>query len=472
MKYKIEQLNFTKKSLLPALVIYLGEIISTIGTFGFKTEYDTMVSCIMLGIFTMFWLGYNVIVFSLYHKLPKNKNVNDVGVVFLIDTHNNKDDYNSIRMKICEQFEKLTNGNVHSLKINPIILSFRQVETFKKKIATEEQQAKFISKCNCVFGIFLQAYDEGRNTGNIYQLQMHAAILHPELDEAIHKILKNNFNYVFRDLSINKLDRNNDLEQLQNFGTKLFYICHLIFAAANEYSGYVEYAIKSYQDILKKVESSNKKFYVELTRILYFEICACSIILFGKQCKRFLESGQYDARLMLDVQEQFHSAMIKTKNEKMIINYYLQKAIYSLLVDKNIQEAKGAISILDKRYKRYKPNLRQWAYSDAFLFACEAKPSQFKLIKQRYSNLRHNVSQDVKLIFDFINSYIDNVESKTSIKLALFWLVFYREDLSKDLISEDFIISIKEELLELNDSALLNEFNNAIIILSQRKEIT
>lgn len=417
---------------------------------------------------TVAFIIYLGITLLSYTILPKNRKDKAVGVLFIIDTHNNVEEYDSLRQKICEQFELLAGKNVQHEKITPVILSFKQVEAYKKKIGTKDLKAKLIDKCNCLFGIFIRANDDGKRGCNNYQLQMQATFLHPHLNRELKNIFQNNFNYIFRDLRINSLDRNQDLGELQSFGSKLFYICRLVFAVANAYSGYLEFALKSYCNILSEMERINNKFYSELTRILHYEICGCAIILFDKQYQLFIEKGLYDGPLMNEALNRFYASMKKTQNESLFIRYNLQKAIHALLAERNILEAKGSISILQKRFKKVKPNLRPWTYSEAFLFACAADTSQLKSIRKHYSRLKHNKVQDAKQIYDFINSYIDNIDSKLSIKLALFWLVFYREDLSKELIPGTFMKSIIDELTIMGDRALLDEINQAFQILSQR----
>ena len=463
MKDFIKYFTFTKKSIFTVSLITLSVLIYIAIKIGFENKADIILSCIFLSLVFVIYILYVILVLCSYYKLPKNKTKNSIGVVFFIDTHDNVEDYKSLNIKIVEQFETLTkNALQKDIHITPVLLSLKQVSSYKKHIEDENVQVALIEKCNCIFGIFIKSYDEGRKGGNIYQLQMNARILHPNLEPEIHNILKKNFSYIFQDLKLNRLDRNNDLNNLQNFGSKLFYICHLIFAVANSYCGHIKYAFNLYYDMLKITTISMDKFYVNLSRILHFELCGCAILLCIEQYNNFALNGVYDFTFMDDVQKKFYTSIKILKIDQFIISYHLQKAIYYSLCENRLNEAKGEISLLEKRYKRIKPNLRPWAFSNAFLFACGAKKSELHLIKDYYKNLRYNIAQEPAKILAFITSYLDNKQANINIKLAFFWLVFFRDDLSNDLLSKDFLEEIKSDLKLMDEFTTLNEIDKAI----------
>lgn len=446
MKNLFEAFKFTLNSIiLVAIAVSLG-----IGTVclsnGFESKGKMITSIILISCLILIFICYIVIVLCLYYRLPKHKNgLNKMGVLFFINTHGNTYDYKSIKDKFCERFADLA-FTIERNNLNPIILSQKQCSVIKN-IQDKDIQFKLLKKTNCIFGVFIKSTDEGKENDN-YQLQMNAMIAHPHLAENLENILKNNFNYVFKDLHVSSFNKKNDLKNLQNLSTQLYYICQLIYAVANEYSGYYVGAIKLCNDILKNIKNDSSKFYKQLSIILLCEICCCATTISMAQYMDFVNNDNYDETMVHDALLLMGNAVQHLNLDDYTINYHLAKAVYKLICGK-INESKGEINLLDSKFKRLKPNLRTWLYSDAFLTACDNNPKKYWSIDKKYKQLKNNNTQDPVLMFNFINAYYDRAQENLGIKIAMILIVYYK-NLNKELLSNSFRENVVKELHALH----------------------
>lgn len=325
---------------------------------------------------------------------------------------------------------------------------------------SEEKKLKLVKRCKCMFGIFMTATNQGRK-GKTYQLQMTGELLRPELERELYDLLKRNFNFIFKDLKINTLNKENDLNELQNFETKLYYICQTVYATANEYAGYLDYAINAYKSILQSIEQSKDDFYYRLSIILNYEICICANMICCKQYDEFISTGKYDTIKVSKQLDIMYLPCKKLKDTKINVAYNQNKAILFFLSNK-ANEAEGVINLLDKNYKKIYINKRPWMFSKAFLYAYRANVSQYQDIETQYRLIQYNTLENVLKVFRFIKSYHDNINSSINIKLALFWLVYYREDLTETLLSDNFYDNLIFDLERIGLIELKTKIKNIV----------
>ena len=453
----IQKLNLSKNSIWGAIVMSIVAAILILVKIGYKDEYSLKLSIFLLILDVCLLCIYIVTVFLTYRVLPKNKQKGSVGILFSLNTFNDYEEYRAISQKIIEKVKILSYDSPHDcVKISPVLLSFKNISHLSNKIDSERRKLKLIKRCKCMFGIFITAINQGRK-GKIYQLQMTGELLRPELESELYDLLKRNFNFIFKDLKANTLNKENDLDDLQNFGAKLYFICQTIFATANEYAGYLDYAIRAYNSILHSIEKTKDKFYNQLTTILNYEICICANMICAKEYDRFIFTGEYDTKKVSEQLNIMYVPCKKLKDNKINVIYNQNKAIL-LFFNHKINEAQGIIDLLDKKFGKIYINNRPWMFSRAFLFAYKATIVDYQEIETYYKSIQFNTLENVLRVFNFVKSYHDNINSSINIKLALFWFIYYREDLSETLLSDDFY---KDLILEL-DKIGLNEMKTKI----------
>ena len=144
------------------------------------------------------------------------------------------------------------------------------------------------------------------------------------------------------------------------------------------------------------------------------------------------------------------------KNHGYIINYHLNKAVYNFIVNQNIAEAESEINLLDRYYPKVNSKCRTWNYSKAFLVACKNDAKEYDSIQMLYKKIVDDVVQDPLNIYYFLNRYLQDNPNNTGVKIALFWLVYYKQDLNKDLIDDNFIEEIIFDLQKFQNESLSN----------------
>ena len=433
MKNIFNIFKLTKHSILLVLVLISCGIGIVCIKNGFDTNNHMIISITLIIILILFFIIYTIIVMCSYYKLPKNKHKTKMGVLFYINTHGNYEDYKSLKDKFFECFSELSEQLQKNL-VNPIILSPKKVSVIKNSHDTE-QQKKLLQKTNCLFGVFMKSTDEGRNSDE-YQLQMNSIILHPLLPEDIKAIFAHNFNYVFKDLRLQSLNKTNDLKKLQQLSTQLYYVCQFTYAIANEYSKHYVGAIQLCNDILHKIKEDNSTFYKNLSTILRCEICNCAIKITTAQYNDYVYNSSYDTNMVKNALSLMHEPIKKLNIPLYNINYHLAKAVYHLMSGKII-ESKGEIAILEKYYQKTPPNMRVWAFSEAFLTACENNSKKYWAIDKKYKELKNNETQNSLLMFQFLNTFCNNNPNNLGIKIAMILLVYYK-DLDYNLLPENF----------------------------------
>lgn len=455
MKDIFQAFKFSLKSIIAIGVIFAVAIGTICIEVGFSDENKTTLSIVLISLLFLLFITYTSIVLILYYKLPKNKKLTKMGVLFYINSHGNKDDYNAIKDKFCEKFSELSNSIIVN-ELNLIILTEKQVSVIKN-INDEDYQEILLKKTKCVFGVFIKATDEGRNSDN-YELQMNAMIIHPELKKALEDILKNNFSYIFNGLRMSTLNKKNDLKDLQNLSTKLFYICQIIYAVANEYSKHYHGAIKLCNDILHAIEHNETKFYKQVCIILRCEICCCAFSISDAQYKEYVYNEQYDAEMVNNVLKILGPQISKLKIPVYTIDYHLMKSVYQLITN-HIPEAIGEINILDKTFNNVKPNARAWKYSEAFLTAVLNNPKKYRQIDILYKGLKNNNTQDPLLMFDFINTYCAINPENLGAKIALLLFVKYKS-LDPERLPSNLKSEVIDELTKLGNNDLITAIQN------------
>lgn len=222
----IKLFTFTKQSLITATLILIFSIIERLANIGIDTEDNIKIFSVWCALLIFLYVIYVIIVLCSYHIFPKNKLKDDkIGVLFFIDTCDNKEDYKAIKEKLVDEFRKLSENNPYSdKKLSPIILSMKNVEVLKDKIYDRKEEEKLLKKTNCIFGVFFKAINEGRESLN-YELNINAAITHPSMNTLTRKIFANNFSLILREVGVNKLNKNNELKDLNLIASKLYYIC-------------------------------------------------------------------------------------------------------------------------------------------------------------------------------------------------------------------------------------------------------
>ena len=151
----------------------------------------------------------------------------------------------------------------------------------------------------------------------------------------------------------------------------------------------------------------------------------------------------------------------KLKDDRITIVYYQNRAVL-LFFERKINEAQGIIDLLDKIFKKLYINRRPWMFSKAFLFAYKANILECQEIEQHYKLIKYNTLENISRVFNFTKSYHDKIDSSINIKLALFWLVYFRQDLPETFLSDDFYNELISDLENLGLSDLKTKIKNIV----------
>ena len=459
-----KKFDFTWNSIWFAFLSVVALSIIIIFTVGFDTREDTILSLALICSFLLFCLLYSVVVIYKYKKLPKNKSKDKAGVLFIINTHNNTKDYKNIREKFLENFEHFVSDR-DACKIMPIVLTEKQVLGLKHYDNVKNAQ-KLMKKTNCIMFVSLTTYDLGDKSTK-YQLKISALVFHPNMNNVVAEVFTRNINTIFSSLYINEIDRKNDLKDLQLLSNKLYFVCQIIFATANEYTGYFIAARKIYSQLVDRLKNPTDNFYRQIKKIAHIELFNCCKLLLTNSYEDYINNGVFNPEKVRAVICDMETLIKNVNTDDAIQYYYLYKAIYDVLLG-NFGEANKTVERLKKKYENIPQNQRPWAYSESFLFACQATNKQFATIEKKYKSLKNNRSQDVNRIYLFINQFMEQNPSNIGVKQALFWLVYYRKDLNlEERISQQFIEQLIRELRNNNCNSLADnietKYNESIV---------
>lgn len=447
-----KKLNFTLKSLWVALILFVVVSVIVCINPGFSGDnYKTTV--ILLCTFFVLTFVYIMIVISLYKVLPRNKSKDNIGVLFIINTHGNSEDYKNIREKFIENFEHLRVCN-DECQINPIVLSEKNVIGLKYT-GSEKEDKRIMLKTNCLIIVHLRTYDIGKKSTE-YQLQISAKIFHPKMNEIVEKVFSKNINTIFSGLNVNVVNREKDLKTLQGLSSKLFYVCRIICAVANEYTGFYAYARKVFTSMYNKLEKVKDPFYIKLKKILLIELFHCDRLILSDSYEKYLRDGQYDSQKTREVLNDLSMILKINNNPDVMLCLNSFQAIDGVLTN-DLGMANDSLQKIKTKFNYVKRNDQSWAYSEAFVYACQANVKQYKEIEKKYRALKNNRSQQVEKIYFFINNYIYQHPENIGVKLALFWLAYYRKDLSLQMISQEFVSQLVKDLTSRNCDTLAND---------------
>ena len=446
MKELLSAITFTLRSIIFVGIIILFLIGRILFSIDFETKSNLTISIIGIVVLIILFTAYTVFVLLSYYHLPNMKKSNSMGVLFYINTHNDSGNYKSIKNKFFEQFNQLSNL-LENNKLCPIILTQKQISVIKN-IHDKEVQFELLKKTNCIFGAFIVATDEGNNSDS-YQLKMDAMIVHPTLPTELERTLKHNFNYVFnQNLHLNTLNKKNDLVALQTLGSELYCICQLMYGVANLYSGHYLGALNLYWSLYMNLKQRHSRFYRQISEILEKEICTAVIVVNASEYNRYITDGIYDVEKVDKSLNYMNQVILKLGNPDFTINYYLTKATCEALSNK-LTESKKQLEKLNELSRKFPTCKKICAYSDAFLCAAENKEHKYWDIYKKYKRLKNNNTQDVKKIFDFINMYSIQNPKNLGVKLALIFLVHFK-NLPHGLLPDDFRFEILTELESVN----------------------
>lgn len=444
MKNFLEELKFTKKSLIPIGIILAIAIFTVIATVGFADKIKSIISFCVIGIIVLFYIAYIIAVICLYHLLPKNKE-KYMGVLFVVDTRQNHEDYKAICEKFIDNFSSLSPILQDNI-LKPIVLSEKNITIRKIRNAfyNADAQTALLKRTNCSFGVFLKTTDTGR-CGDFYELTLNAAMLHNKFDPSIQKLFQNNFTYIFKELRKETLNRNDELQNLKNTSTKLFVVCQLIYATAYEYSLQTQKAAALFNELLISINKATDDFYVNIKRIVIGEIYACFAINALIEYKNYIENGKYNFNKLL-YYSNFVKPVVKSLNIHCQSDYYNTLATIYVLQG-NYNEAKSVITTLRQNNKKVQHNKRWWEYSYAFILACLDNPKKYSAIITAYREIRNNSMSAVN-IWLFTNRYYSDHKNSLGIKIAICSLYYYREDIKREELSLQFPLDLIKELEE------------------------
>lgn len=448
----LEYVKYTKKSIFPVSLFCFVASFYIAFTYGFEDKKT--ISILAISFIGVFLISYITGVFISYYRLPKKKDPNKYGVLFVIDTHNNKEDYEAIKNKICEHFDTLSEQS-NTIKLVSITPTLKNISCIKN-IDDFEKQKKLLKKTNCFFGVFMKATDFGKGNSK-YELQMNAMVSHVHLEPNLKQLLAKNFGFVFRNLKLNSIDKTNDLKDLQLISTKLYIICQLIYGVCYEYAGYYLYAIRHYNSLLKNISKGSGSFYKEISSIINFEICAAVTNFSICEYHSYVYQDEYDFELVKETLEIMQPAQKVIHIDGFTMDFHLSKAIFLLLSGK-IMEAKGEINLLSNKFKKYPPNKQSWLFSEACLVACEDNPKTYTAIESCYKKLAFNTAQDPKTMFDFLHTYSVNNPNNLGVKIAMFFIVMYRPELPIEILPK----TLKTDLLRNCKKLKMNELYQLI----------
>lgn len=444
MKNLLNELNFTKKSLIPVGLICVVAIYGIMSTLGFSDKCKAILSWVFSGIVLLGYLLYLIIVLFLYYLLPKNKS-NNIGVLFVIDSKNHSD-YLAVKDKLIANFRQIAaNSKVNVL--NPIVLSEKVISTrrFNKIFWDESSRGKLLIKCRCHFIIYIKTTDTGRNS-DTYELSISATILHTKFDAPIKDIFEKNLANIFKPLQYEILNRNDELQNLKVKSNKLYVVCQLLYATACEYSGRFFWALPIFKELRDQLMPvKDEGFYKIVNNIVELEIFSCFVLISNIEYLNYIESGKYIVENVKKANSYLHSIVNKL-NANYQVDYHNNLSIMFVL-NNNINEAKRELELLPSNCKQLPLKKRWWEYSKVFILACENNPSYYNKIISTYKRIK-NVTVHEYNVLHFIKMYLNTHGNLTGLKLALFSFCYYHPQIGRDELSDDFT---KNLICELNN---------------------
>lgn len=179
---------------------------------------------------------YYVIDTILYNKLPKNKADNAILIRIIAK---DKNEYDDIKYKFGNEFEKFLKLNENKLKI--LYIPFHLIE--KNSYNEKNKIIKLLEKTNCIFLTTIKTRSEDTRESTKYITEFNIGIIHPVYMDKIEKIFQSEINILGMPTARVEYSKEDKLNILEVTAQRISFVCRYIIARAYYLSNELESAL-------------------------------------------------------------------------------------------------------------------------------------------------------------------------------------------------------------------------------------
>ncbi len=371
--------------------------------------------CILIFILDLYYLKC----FMKHFRLPKAKE-KDLAILFVIDVANNKQ-FKDCQRKIIKHFSETIISNQIPFKVLYI-----QYHNLKKiDIKLEKDQKKLLEKTNCRYLIQIKIDSDDDDNANNYEMTINTGVIYSAYNQEQHqKFLKELYNISLNCRTL-RYEKKEKIQVLHFTTEQMAYACKYIFGLTYLLDGNLDQAEIIFRELLLLVNQKKIKDPVGkiLNKILPLRCWEIQFLLAIKYYEEYNDTEKEESIDKMHIH-------LNNANEYYpnTYGYYLNMAIYHVLKNRAINEAKSCI----KKCKEITPN-GSWKYSEAFLLAYE---SHSPLTIYRKYKQAFRVEFNLQRLTIFIERILDEEPDKNILRFALGLL--YNEIGNTQLMQKNF----------------------------------
>lgn len=366
-----------------------------------------------------------------YNRLPKNAE-GDAVLVRIISK--DKEEYEDIKYKFGNEFEKFIKNNECKIKI--IYIPYNLINSYNDD--EKENIIKLLRKTNCIFLTTIKVRSEAIKENIKYIAELNLGIIHPSYEKRIEEMFQKEVSILGMPISRFEYDQGNKLNILEATAKRLSIICKYIIARAYYISAEIEGANRILQPLYNELENINDKNLEDVKKNVN-KMCYDIHIV-----KAMLENSKKDKNIDIVANE----LNLANKYIKDTYIYYEGMSVCAFLKDRDIKRVKDCLG----NCKRINKN-GTWKYSDAFIKAYEGQ-SEGKIIYhyKQALKIQYNYMDLISFIEDIVN--IENDKNMLRFALVILYLKLGEVITAKSILKE-YLEHNKKTSLEENT---INQF--------------
>ena len=369
--------------------------------------------------------AYYIIDTLLYNKLPKNKTGNAVVIRIIAK---DKSEYDDIKYKFGNEFEKFLNLNESKIKI--LYIPFNLVE--RNNFTEKDKIIKLLKKTNCIFLTTIKLRSEDIRENTKYITEFNLGIIHPVYIDKIERIFQNEIDILGYPTSRVEYFKEDKLNKLEITAQRISIVCKYIIARAYYFSNKFEEAREISENLYNEYIYLSDENFDEIKKSI------CRLCYEIHIAKVAVENSKINKNIDY-IERELDEANKYIKNT---YTYYELKSVCCFLKSRDIKKTQYYLGCC-KQLKSNAP----WKYSKAFLkaYCNESEGKIIYLYKQAFK-----VPYNHMLLISFIEDIIDQEPDKNRLRFALLLLYLKIGEIKTAR-------SILEEYLEKENNYELNK---------------
>lgn len=383
---------------------------------------------------------YYVIDTILYNKLPKNKADNAILIRIIAK---DKNEYDDIKYKFGNEFEKFLKLNENKLKI--LYIPFHLIE--KNSYNEKNKIIKLLEKTNCIFLTTIKTRSEDTRESTKYITEFNIGIIHPVYMDKIEKIFQSEINILGMPTARVEYSKEDKLNILEVTAQRISFVCRYIIARAYYLSNELESALVISENLYNELIHLSEGNFDEIRKSI-------SSLCYDIHISKMLVENSKNNKNVDYVENELNEA---NKYKKNTYIYYEGMSVCCFLKYRDIKKTNDYLGCCKKINKN-----GPWKYSVAFLKAY-CNESEGKVI-YHYKQAFKVPYEHMRLI-SFIEDILISEPNKNMLRFALILLYLKIGEIkTAKSIMQEYLQNKKNSNLEENTIEQLKKiYGNDII---------